>query len=84
MPTLKELRAVKDVRYVLISYDRTTMMRECTYTSDIITITEQMLRRQDLGHLLIERGTLTVSQECLDDVDEILALLETTSMYGGF
>jgi len=76
MPTLKELRAVKDVRYVLISYDRETMMRRGTYSTDIITITEQMLLRQDLGHLLIERGTLTVSQECLNDVNEILALLE--------
>ncbi len=76
MPTLKKLRAVKDVRYVLISYDRKTMMRRGTYTTDIITITEEMLLRQDLGHLLIKRGTLTVSQECLNDVNEILALLK--------
>jgi len=76
MPTLKELRAVKDVYYVLISYDRETMMRRGTYSTDIITITKQMLLRQDLGHLLIKRGTLTVSQECLNDVNEILALLE--------
>ena len=68
---------IKNRRYTLISYDRDTMRRTGTYTGDLVKISNYMLLRQDLGHLLLTKNQLSVMETCEWDMNHILAIVSS-------
>jgi hypothetical protein len=73
--TGKQYNEIKNRRYTLISYDRDTMTRTGTYTGDLVKISNYMLLRQDLGHLLLTERQLGIIASCLWDMNQILAIV---------
>ena len=73
--TGKQYNDIKNRRYTLISYDRDTMRRTGTYTGDLVKISNYMLLRQDLGHLLLTEKQLSIIDSCLWDMNHILAIV---------
>ena len=51
------------------------MRRTGTYTADLVELTNYMLLRQDLGHLLLTKHQLSVMETCSRDMNHILALV---------
>ena len=73
--TGKQYNEIKNRQYTLISYNRDTMRRAGTYTADLVELTNYMLLRQDLGHLLLTENQLSVMETCEWDMNHILAIL---------
>jgi len=73
--TGKQYNEIKNKQYTLISYNRDTMRRTGTYTADLVELTNYMLLRQDLGHLLLTERQLSIMETCLRDMNQILALV---------
>lgn len=73
--TGKQYNEIKNKQYTLISYNRGTMIRAGTYTADLVELTNYMLLRQDLGHLLLTERQLGIIASCLWDMNQILAIV---------
>jgi hypothetical protein len=73
--TGKQYNEIKNKHYTLISYDLDSMKRAGTYTADLVELTNYMLLRQDLGHLLLNENQLSVMETCEPDMNHILAIV---------
>ena len=73
--TGKQYNEIKNKQYTLISYNRGTMIRFGTYTADLVELTNFMLLRQDLGHLLLTKNQLSVMETCHWDMDHIFSIV---------
>ena len=73
--TGKQYNEIKNKQYTPISYNRGTMIRAGTYTADLVELTNYMLLRQDLGHLLLNENQLSVMETCHWDMDHIFSIV---------
>ena len=74
--TGKQYNEIKNKHYTLISYDLDSMKRVGTYTADLVELTNYMLLRQDLGHLLLTKNQLSVMETCQWHMWDIFEIVE--------